>query len=214
MADGHRTPERLSIRQPIPEIFEAWYLLSTAADAHLHGHFTAANALFARANMHEVYQWAWADWQKPSLNIRISKPQNDTVSIPKAERDPLRAPTKALKQKVLARDGYCCRYCGIPVIDAEIRKLVQLAYPDAVPWATSAPELQHSAFSCMWLQFDHVIPHSHGGLSSEENIVVSCALCNFGKQEYTLKQLDIADPRARTPMIVHWDGLERLRERM
>ena len=211
MAENAQAIERLSIREPIPEIFEAWYLLSAAADAHLHGQYAAARALFARANMPEVYDWAWADWQRPSLNIRVPKPENDTVWISKADRDPVRAPTKAMKQQVLARDGYCCRYCGIPVIDADIRKLVRQHYPDAVPWVSSAPEQQHSAFSCMWLQYDHVVPHSHGGRSDEENIVVSCALCNFGKQEYTIRQLEVADPRTRPPAIAPWDGLERLR---
>ena len=82
MTVSETTIERLSIREPIPEIFEAWYLLSAAADAHLHGQFAAARALFTRANMPEVYNWAWADWQRPSLNIRVTKPENVTMSIP------------------------------------------------------------------------------------------------------------------------------------
>lgn len=202
---------RLCIRAPIPEIFEAYYLLSAAADAHLHGQSAAAEALFARANIPAVYDWAWADWQRPSLNIRIPKPENDTVKLPKTELDPVRAPTKATKRTVLERDGYCCRYCGIPVIDADIRKLVHKLYPDAVPWVSSAPEQQHAGFSCFWLQYDHVVPHSHGGRSDVENVVISCALCNFGKLDYTVKQLDIADPRLRVPTPTPWDGLERLR---
>lgn len=202
---------RLCIRAPIPEIFEAYYLLSAAADAHLHGQSAAAEALFARANIPAVYDWAWADWQRPSLNIRIPKPENDTVKLPKTELDPVRTPTKATKRAVLERDGYCCRYCGIPVIDADIRKLVHKLYPDAVPWVSSAPEQQHAGFSCFWLQYDHVVPHSHGGRSDVENVVISCALCNFGKLDYTVKQLDIADPRLRVPTPTPWDGLERLR---
>ena len=203
-------PSRCSIREPVPEIFEAWYLLSAAADAHLNGDVVAAATLFTKADMPAVYDWAWADWQKPSLNIRIPKPENDYCKLPKSELDPARAPKKATKQAVLARDGYRCRYCGIPVIDADIRKLVHELYPEAVPWASSAPEKQHSAFSCFWLQYDHVVPHSHGGRSDEDNVVISCALCNFGKLNYTLKQLDIADPRLRAPVPTRWDGLERL----
>lgn len=209
MSNSQNPQTRFSIRDPIPEIFEAYYLLSAAADAHLHGQFSAAESLFARANMPEVYDWAWADWQKPSLNIRIHKPENDTSKVPKAERDKdLRV---AQKRAIVARDGHCCRYCSIPVIDADIRKLVHKWYPKAVPWTSSAPEKQHAAFSCMWLQYDHVVPLSHGGQSNEENVVVSCALCNFGKQEFTLRQLEVADPRLRQPVPKPWDGLERLR---
>ncbi|MEM7642019.1 MAG: hypothetical protein AAF366_05775, partial [Pseudomonadota bacterium] len=50
-----------------------------------------------------------------------------------------------------------------------------------------------------------------GGRSSLENVVVSCALCNFGKDRFTLKQLDIEDPRIRAPVPSEFDGLERLR---
>jgi 5-methylcytosine-specific restriction endonuclease McrA len=204
-------PTRLSIREPIPEIFETYYLLSAAADAHLNGDTAAATTLFAKADMPAVYNWAWTDWQRPSLNIRVPKPENDLTKLPKSDLDPVRAPTKTTRQAVLARDGYRCRYCGIPVIDADIRKKVHKLYPDAVPWVSSSPEKQHAAFSCFWLQYDHVIPHSHGGRSDEENVVICCALCNFGKLNYTLKQLDIADPRLRPPVPTRWDGLERLR---
>lgn len=202
-------PSRLSIREPIPEIFEAYYLLSAAADAHLHGQFEAAASLFARANIPAVYDWAWAEWQKPRLNIRVPKPENDTRKVPKSEKDKdLRV---AQKRLILARDGFRCRYCGIPVIDSDIRKLMHKLYPDQVPWTDNRPEQQHSGFSSMWLQYEHIVPLSHGGRSDENNVVISCALCNFGKDVSTLKQLDIADPRLRPPVPAPWDGLERLR---
>lgn len=202
---------RHSIREPIPEIFEASELLSQAADAHLQGNFAEADTLLIHANLPAVYEWAWVDWQKPSLNIRIPRPENDTKKLPKDQLDPTRAPKAATKRNVLARDGYRCRYCGIPVIDADIRKLLHSLYPVAVPWVSSVPEKQHAAFSCFWLQYDHVVPHSHGGRSDEDNVVISCALCNFGKLDYTVRQLDIADPRTRSPQPAEWDGLERLR---
>jgi hypothetical protein len=53
--------------------------------------------------------------------------------------------------------------------------------------------------------------HSRGGRSSESNVVVTCALCNFGKDKYTLRQLDVADPRLTEPVPCEWDGLERFR---
>jgi hypothetical protein len=154
------TKARRSIREPIPEIFLAWELLSQAADAHLQEHFARAETLLSQANMPEVYEWAWADWQKPSLNIRVPRPESDTKKLPKGQLDPVRAPKTATKRNVLARDGCRCRYCGIPVVDAGIRKLLHSLYPAAVPWVSSVPEKQHAAFSCFWLQYDHVVPHS------------------------------------------------------
>lgn len=204
-------PLRYSIKEPIPAIFQAGELLSHAADAQLGGDFALAETLFRQANLPEVFDWAWTDWKKPALNVRVPNPDGDTKKVPETERDPIREPTRNTKAVVVARDGYRCRYCGIPVIDADIRKIVHKLYPDAVPWVDRCPEKQHAAFSCFWLQYDHVVPHSHGGRSSEDNIVVCCAICNFGKDGFTLKQLDIADPRLRQPEPVLWDGLERLR---
>ncbi|MEI6536720.1 MAG: DUF6508 domain-containing protein, partial [Verrucomicrobiaceae bacterium] len=41
--------------------------------------------------------------------------------------------------------------------------------------------------------------------------VVSCAVCNFGKDKHTLRQLDLIDPRDRPPVPTDFDGLERFR---
>jgi 5-methylcytosine-specific restriction endonuclease McrA len=183
---------------------------SSAVDAHLNGNSAAAIALFRQANLPEVWDWLNPAWTKTSSHVRFQYPHDNTKSVPKTERDPNRYAKQDTKRAVLARDGYRCRYCGIPVVASEIRDITKRLYPDAIPWGRKASE-QHAGFQCLWLQYDHVVPHSHGGSSSEENVVVSCALCNFGKDEYTLKQLGISDPRLRNPEKVPWDGLERLR---
>lgn len=206
---------RHSIKVPIPAIYRAWDCLSNAADAHISGDQVAAHNLFCRANAPDVWHWINPAWG-PSvdavrLNVRNLKPDGDTQNVSRAERDPQRAPNVAVKAAVLARDGYRCRYCGIPVVDAAIRKIASKLYPDAVQWDVRDVRRQHAAFQCFWLQYDHVVPHSHGGSSSEDNIVVTCALCNFGKDRFTIRQLDISDPRLRQPEKVSWDGLERLR---
>lgn len=215
MADAVSEPLRRCIKEPIPAIFQVWELLSKAADAHLHGDHAAAEVLFRNANLSDVWHWTNPAWGPSprviSLNVRFWKPDGDTRMVPKAERDPQRAPAPVVKATVLARDGYRCRYCGIPVVDADIREIAHKLYPDAVPWDRQDPRKQHAAFQCLWLQYDHVVPHSHGGSSSVDNVVIACALCNYGKDKYTLKQLGISDPRLRPPELVSWDGLERLR---
>jgi 5-methylcytosine-specific restriction endonuclease McrA len=62
----------------------------------------------------------------------------------------------------------------------------------------------------MWLQYDHLVPHAKGGNNDLENVVVTCAPCNFCRMEYTLEEVGISDPRERTPISSSWDGLERL----
>jgi 5-methylcytosine-specific restriction endonuclease McrA len=197
-------------KAPIREIFDAWQTLSQAVDAHLAGDTGRAMALLGEANSPAVCAWTNPTWGRPRLNVRHWHPSNDTRVVPSESRHSLRHPTDAVKQAALTRDGFRCRYCGIPVIHAEIRKLAHRLYPDAVPWGRNLDE-QHAAFQCMWLQFDHVVPHSHGGPSTLDNIVVTCALCNYGKDCYTLAQLGLTDPRTRPPEPGVWDGLERLR---
>jgi 5-methylcytosine-specific restriction endonuclease McrA len=205
-----------SIKEPIPVIFQAWELLSGAADAHLNGNPAAADALFRQASLPEVWNWTNPAWEWPHLNVRVPKPDGDTRAVPEMERDPVRDLRRdpraaAVRAAVLARDGYRCRYCGIPVVDADIRAIAHALYPDAIPWHGKELRKQHAAFQCFWLQYDHVVPHSHGGRSSADNVVICCALCNYGKWDYTLRQLGISDPRLRPPEPVTWDGLERLR---
>jgi 5-methylcytosine-specific restriction endonuclease McrA len=62
----------------------------------------------------------------------------------------------------------------------------------------------------MWAQYDHVTPHSSGGENTLENLIVTCAACNYGKNNFTLEELGLIDPREFPPVQSQWDGLERL----
>lgn len=200
-----------SIKEPIPQILQSWDFLSQAVDAHLAQNKLLAEELFKKADMREVWEWLNPGWTRPNMNVVIPHPHGDTQEVPKNLRDSDRNITSAIRSAVLQRDGYRCRYCGIPVVHADIRKLAHRLYPDAVPWEPYDVTKQHSGFACLWLQFDHVVPHSHGGRSSLDNVVISCALCNFGKDKYTLLQLNLADPRLTPPVPSKWDGFNRLR---
>ena len=202
---------RYSIKDPIPEIFAAWGALSAAADAYLAEEHDAADRLLRSADNPHVWSWLNPAWSKVDANVVNLRPENDSFPIPKADREPDRNIRVAVRNAVLKRDGYRCRFCGVPTISADMRKFLVSRYPDAVPWDVYDPSKQHAALSALWLQFDHVVPHSHGGPSSLENVVVTCALCNFGKDRFTLKQLGLSDPRDREPVATDWDGLERLR---
>lgn len=201
---------RPSIKEPIPQLFEAWELLSQAADEHIDGDPKSAGALIHAANDPALWAWLYPEWEKCHLNVIDKLPHGDTKPVPKAERDTKRFLTPSDKVALLRRDGYRCRYCGCPVISPEIRKLICRLYPAAAPWDENKPANRHMGLQALWLQFDHVVPHSHGGRSDLQNSVVSCALCNFGKDKYTLLQLGLEDPRLREVVQENWDGLDRL----
>ncbi|WP_321531050.1 HNH endonuclease [uncultured Desulfuromonas sp.] len=192
-------------REPIPEIFDAARYLDAAVSAHLNGQPDIADKLFELANDRKVWEWTDSVWGKNSPYVIVNK-QPRLHTAPKVEA---RMPTTEQKNELHKRDGYHCRFCGIPVIRAEIRKIIHKAYPNSVPWGRTNAS-QHAAFQCMWLQYDHVVPHSNGGTNDLDNLVITCAACNFGKMEYALEELGLLDPREFAPIQSQWDGLERI----
>jgi 5-methylcytosine-specific restriction endonuclease McrA len=62
----------------------------------------------------------------------------------------------------------------------------------------------------MWMQFDHLLPHSRGGGNDIENVVVTCAPCNYGRWHWTLEEVGLIDPRTGSVQKTSWDGLERI----
>ena len=119
-------------------------------------------------------------------------------------------PGRVTMKALIERDGYHCRFCGIPVVRAETREPIRRAYPGALRWGVTNPE-QHAAFQALWLVPDHVLPHSRGGTSELDNVVIACQPCNCGRSELTLEEVGVSDPRLREPIRAAWDGLERFR---
>lgn len=200
------------IKEPIPEVHAAIRALVDAVDAQIAGDFNTAAAKFKEANCPITWEWLDEAWNAVHKNVVVLKPEGDSQIIPKSERDPDRSIKVSVRREVLRRDGYSCRYCGLPVVDASIRKIAHQLYPSEVPWNSRNSAEQHSGFQVCWLQYDHVEPHSHGGMSTFDNVVISCALCNFGKDRFTLRQLNIEDPRLRPSVPSEFDGLEQLRK--
>ena len=110
---------------------------------------------------------------------------------------------------MLNRDGHCCVFCGIPVIRAEVRKEFTRLYPEALVWGRRNIE-QHAAFQAMWLQYDHLVPHSRGGNNDLENLVITCAPCNFGRMEYTVEEVGLINPMSCERSKIAWTGLEEI----
>ncbi len=159
--------------------------------------------------MPEVREWVESLWGKTSLDIhRVRKVKGSPSRLDKGDRDPKRHATLEQERSLIKRDGYRCRFCGIPVVRKKIRKDMHREYAEALPWGGSNSE-QHAAFQCLWLQSDHVRPHSRGGHTDLDNLVITCGPCNFGRSEWTLEEVGLIDPRTRPALQTEWDGLER-----
>ncbi|HNQ10118.1 MAG TPA: hypothetical protein PKM45_06805 [Giesbergeria sp.] len=203
-------PLRACFRDAIPEIAEAAALLDAAVTAHLLGDAAQAEALIRRADMPPVAAWVESILGKNSPYVVIQS--SGTPSLASGYRVAARMPNAQERCQLHARDGFHCRFCGIPVIRAEVRERIQRAYPQALRWGKRNVE-RHAAFFALWAQYDHLLPHAHGGGNELSNIVVTCAACNYGRGGYTLAEVGLAHPLERPPVRSAWDGLERFGRR-
>ncbi|WP_455231435.1 HNH endonuclease [Geopseudomonas aromaticivorans] len=199
---------RNCLRPPITEIEDAARFLDAAVSAHLQGRRDIAEELIRFANSRAIWEWTDSIWGKNSQYVQYRHIPTAPPTLPKEQRIKVRMPNSAEKLHIHARDGYHCRFCGIPVIRREVRQLIAAAYPDVLPWG-STNDSQHAAFQAMWAQYDHVLPHARGGNNDIENVVLTCSACNFGRMSYTLEEVGLLDPRQREPRRSSWDGLER-----
>lgn len=194
-------------RDPIPAILDTARYLDAAVSAHLAGRRDVSASLFRLANCVKTREWLESIWGAKSPHVTLT-PLLGSPLAP-ALRVQSRMPNKSQIAQLHLRDGYHCRYCGIPVIRPEIRKRASQLYVEEVPWGSTNAS-QHAGFQTLWAQYDHVVPHAYGGTDDLDNLVVSCAACNFGKMSYRLEELGMSDPRERPPVPSQWDGLERL----
>ena len=199
---------RTCLRDPIPEIAEAAHYLDAAVSANLAGQSQLAGELIRSADMPAIRAWTESLWGGNSPYVVRRAAPDATISQPSDNRVKQRMPTLDEKQAILQRDGYHCRFCGIPVIRKETRERIGKVYPDALPWGSRNID-QHAAFQAMWLQYDHILPHARGGTNDLENIVITCAPCNYARMNHTLEEVGLIDPRTREPIKSTWDGLER-----
>ncbi|MBK0401211.1 HNH endonuclease [Limibaculum sp. M0105] len=200
---------RRCLLEPVEAIFEAARLLDQAASAHVAGDRRTADALLRAADLPLIAEWTKKIWGKFDQEIhRYREVPGAPPLLTKVQRKNARMPSAEERRALIARDGHRCRFCGIPVIEPRVRKAIQKIYPDSCRWGGREAE-QHAAFQCMWLQFDHLLPHSRGGDNSLENVVITCAPCNFGRCDWTLEETGLIDPRTRAPETIDWDGLER-----
>jgi 5-methylcytosine-specific restriction endonuclease McrA len=199
---------RTCLRDSIPEIAEAARYLDHAVSAHLRGRLNVAKELIYRADMPAIRDWTESLWGSNSPHVKFRAMENAPPSMSHEQRVQLRMPTTDEKRTLLRRDGYHCRFCGIPVIRETVRRRIQGAYPNALPWGRRNVE-QHAAFQAMWVQYDHLLPHARGGDNSLHNMVITCAPCNYGRGDRLLEEVGLIDPRTREPIRSAWDGLER-----
>ena len=196
---------RQCLSDPVPAVYEALKHLGAAMSAHLVGQADEADRLIRAADRPEVLAWADTLWGPGGpWSSRQTSP-----SLPNADRLKPRMPGSAERRAIVLRDGFTCRFCGVPVILADARKALVRLYPDAARWGLTNAS-RHTALQVLELQFDHVLPHARGGASDPGNVLVTCAPCNYGRGNLTCEEVGLSDPWLRPPVPSEWDGLSRV----
>lgn len=185
-------------------------MLDAAVTAHFNGDGRLADELIRNADMPQIREWTESLWGGNSPYVKVRTVSNPPPYLPKEQRIKVRMPNTAEKRMLHERDGFHCRFCGIPLIRMEIRKRIKDVYPDSLSWG-STNFSQHAAFQAMWLQYDHLLPHARGGNNDLENVMLTCAPCNYGRWHYTVDEVGLLDPRSRETIRSEWDGLERFK---
>ncbi len=201
------TKLRYSFLPPPKEAEIAAQLLSKAANEMLSGNLPQAEKLIHEADIDALGAYA----------LLLTGPTNSDVhSVREIANGPARGiklgprmPPKSVERELYSRDGYRCRFCGVKGVVPEVRQLLTKEFPDAARWGGSRAT-EHHAFQVMLLSPDHVLPYTRGGSSGIENLVAACYPCQFGRNEFTLEEVGISDPRERPPIVDGWDGLTRL----
>lgn len=194
---------------PPSEVLRAGLFLNMAATLHLAGDIAGAEQAIRNADIQDCAVWADRLWGKGgpwSRPRREDQPPSQPGIGPRHE-------SKQLENAIVDRDGHWCRFCGIGVVRREVRRLLHLTYPDALRWGPANRD-KHSGFLALTACFDHLLPYSRGGETSLDNMVLCCWPCNNGRASLTLAEVDLLDPRDRSPQPAlgwdRWDGLSRL----
>src|SRR4051794_17694429 len=106
---------RQCLIEPVPALFEAAAMLSSAVDAHLAGDTDEADRLLRLAHSEEVRAFtegAWGTGAKERFGFITVPGAPPALSLP--DRPAPRMPTIETRQAVIQRDGYHCRFCGLP----------------------------------------------------------------------------------------------------
>jgi len=189
----------------------AWFeddisTFSAAFEDFINGNRAVCLEALATIRDYEITEWFIEHGQMSGRhrNLVLDIPKPKLVS--KEMRDHIRSPLK-YQNEVFERDSYRCRYCGVRLIDQKAMKLFIKKLSSDKFQRGSTNLTTHGIIHATWPVADHVIPWNIGGRTNPENLVSSCASCNYGKDGYTCEQLGISDPFVRFAKPDGWSGL-------
>lgn len=181
-------------------------LFVAAVDDIIVGNKTACIEKLQSIDNRGITDWYIEHGQMAGFHRKKILRSPDVPTIPIDLRDPLRSPLR-LQDAVFNRDYYHCRYCGNRLLSQSFLRLF-IKKLDSTEFTRGATNLTtHAIVHIAWPVADHVTPWNTGGTTSLDNLVASCAACNYGKSNYSTDEMGIEDPFKRSPFKSTWDGL-------
>jgi 5-methylcytosine-specific restriction endonuclease McrA len=155
---------------------------------------------------------AWYDEVAQSVGDVRYELLNQLKAYRKSGNEADRDLTNARMRELAARDGHRCCYCGIRVIEPEVLKKIQAVLGrDVFPSKTNNKGSSNWDYHGVWIltvmTLDHIDPISISGRDDDDNLATSCWACNFGKYDYTVKELGLQAPRTKRGTTEGWVGL-------
>ena len=198
---------RRSFLPPISEYELAADLFSRAADALIANDLSLCDRLVREADLRPLRDFDYLISGPINPEIHRQSKNSTYPPIPKSELP--RMPGAVVTRQVFARDGYRCRFCGSRVILKQAREKFSEALPEAARWGSTRDE-RHCGLATLLASIDHILPYKRGGNHEPSNLVTACTPCQFGRNRWTLEEVEIEDPRNYPPIVDDWDGLSRL----
>lgn len=206
-SDPSKWDKRTTLRRPV-WMSDQIELFIEAVEQFFQNNIKQAQEIVLNLKNHEITYWYIEHGQMSGMHRKniLNTPEPSPLSP--EERDPLRSPRK-YQNKVFQRDHYRCRYCGEKVISQNFLKLFSKVL-NINSFKRGGSNLStHGIFHLTWPVADHVFPWVKGGKTDLDNLVTSCAPCNYGKTGYTIDQIGIDDPIDYPPLESEWDGFEK-----
>ena len=193
---------------PPPEYFER--CLDSFIEAYAlanQGKLIQAIDTLKRTRSEDLRQWFVEHGQMSGWHHRV---KGLAYEKPKKYRGKLETNKRiaSFEDEVYARDGYRCRYCQIRVVDFKVlKRMEKLLGSENFKAAGRSNKIRHGISLTFRATADHVVPISHGGRTSIDNLVTSCWNCNYGKYNALLEQMNLKNPLKRQVQSkLKWDG--------
>ena len=202
-------PDHWNINAPLPIpnwVADQIDIFESAVNDFIAGDKESCLTKLKQIKNEEITNWYIEHGQMSGRHRKLILKVTPLQTIEESLRDEIRSPQK-VQDAVFERDGYKCRYCGSKLLSQDFIRLFIKKLDSPLFQRGETNLTTHGIIHIAWPVADHVIPWNKGGRTNLENLVSSCATCNYGKDGYTIEQLGIQNPFNRKPILDNWNGL-------